>query len=153
MKDSEAGLIIVFILQVRKIRLQEFKNLTLAPQLDQEVLDIKLRSYDDKLSTLSFIQLFLCETICESILTPNSYPTSLAKVTASLCSHPILQGHIFILPSLTPEKASKESHLINYYILNAQNRAKSKHKIGICQKKEWINNQWHWNTKCSFICQ
>lgn len=34
-------------------RLQEVKNLALAPQLDLEVLDIKLRSHDYKISTLS----------------------------------------------------------------------------------------------------
>lgn len=64
-----------YYFKVKKLGLQEVKNLALPPQLDLEVLDIKLRPCDYKISTLSFTQPFLCETVCYSILTPTLTPS------------------------------------------------------------------------------
>ena len=64
-----------YYFKVKKLGLQEVKNLALPPQLDLEVLDIKLRPCDYKISALSFTRPFLCETVCYSILTPTLTPS------------------------------------------------------------------------------
>lgn len=57
-------LVTVSILLVRKLGLQEVTNFVLPPQLD---LDIKLRSCDYTISTLSSTQPSLCKTFYDSI--------------------------------------------------------------------------------------
>ena len=105
---------------MKKLGLQEVKNLALPLQLDLEVLDIKLRPCDYKISALSFKRPFLCETICYAILTPTLFPAKTStELTASLCPHHILQCHMFISPSLPLGKMSKEMTLINCFVPNA----------------------------------
>lgn len=110
-----------YYFKVKKLGLQEVKSLALPPQLDLEVLDIKLRACDYKISALSFTQPFFCETVCYSILTPTLTPPppTSTELTASLRSHQSLQRHIFILPSLPLGKMSKETSLINCFVPNA----------------------------------
>lgn len=129
-----------YYFKVKKLGLQEVKSLALPPQLDLEVLDIKLRACDYKISALSFTQPFFCETVCYSILTPTLTPPPQPPLNWLLLYGLIRvcnATYLYCLPCHLGKWARRRVLLIVLYLMPS---VKNKHKIGICWRKKWIND-------------